>query len=47
MEILTGMPSGRLRKDSRYSTGSLYRLADDRLRDLAAFASRKAGKYQS
>ena len=44
MEILTGMPSGRLRKDGGYSKGSLYRLADDRLKELAALAARKSGK---
>lgn len=44
MEILTGMPSGRLRKDGGYSKGSLYRLADDRLRELTALAARKAVK---
>jgi predicted ATP-dependent protease len=47
MEILTGMPSGRLRKDGSYSKSSLYRLADDRLRDLAVLASAKTGKRTS
>jgi predicted ATP-dependent protease len=44
MEILTGLPSGKLRKDGLYSPGSLYRLADDRLKELAAIAVRKGGK---
>ena len=47
MEILTGMPSGRLRKDGTYSKGSLYRLADDRLKELAAYAARGAGRRLS
>ncbi|MDL2290754.1 AAA family ATPase [Desulfovibrio sp. OttesenSCG-928-F20] len=42
MEILTGLPSGRLRKDGSYSSGSLYRLADDRLRELARISTRHA-----
>jgi predicted ATP-dependent protease len=35
LEILTGMPAGRLRKNGAYSQGSLYRLVDERLRELA------------
>ena len=35
LSILTGLPSGRLRKDGAYPKGSLYRLVDDRLKELA------------
>lgn len=42
MEILTGIPAGRRRKDGAYSKGSLYRLADDRLKELAALSTRGA-----
>ena len=35
MQILTGLPSGRLRKDGTYPKGSLYRLVDERLKELA------------
>lgn len=34
MELLTGLASGRRRKDGTYARGSLYRLVDDRLREL-------------
>ena len=47
MEILTGMPAGKLRKDGTYSKGSLYRLADDRLKELAALSARKTGRRSS
>ena len=39
MEILTGVPSGRLRKDATYSRGSLYQLADKRLKELGTISS--------
>jgi lon-related putative ATP-dependent protease len=35
IEILTGMKAGKRRKDGTYSKGTLYRLVDDRLKDLA------------
>jgi predicted ATP-dependent protease len=35
LEILTGLPSGRRRKDGTYPKGSLYRLVDERLKELA------------
>ena len=44
MEILTGMPAGKLRKDGTYSKDSLYRLADERLKQLAALSIRSKGK---
>jgi predicted ATP-dependent protease len=43
LEILTGLPSGRRRKDGSYPKGSLYRLVDERLRELARL-SRRAGR---
>lgn len=42
MQILTGMTAGRLRKDGTYSHGSLYRLADERLKELARVSPEKA-----
>lgn len=39
MEILTGMSSGKLRKDGTYTKGSLYQLADKRLKELARISS--------
>jgi predicted ATP-dependent protease len=47
MEILTGLPSGKLRKNGSYTQGSLYRRADDRLKELAALSARKSGKSQA
>ena len=41
LELLTGLPSGRLRKDGTYPKGSLYRLVDERLKDLARLSLRK------
>lgn len=41
MEILTGKPSGRLRKDGSYTPGSLYRLVDQRLRELTRLSARQ------
>jgi lon-related putative ATP-dependent protease len=35
VEILTGMKAGKKRKDGTYSKGTLFRLVDDRLRELA------------
>jgi predicted ATP-dependent protease len=51
IEILTGMKAGKRRKDGTYSKGTLFRLVDDRLKDLAekarAFAKEKQGQQQS
>jgi len=48
IEILTGMKAGKMRKDGTYPKKTLFRLVDDRLRDLAekarAFAKEKQGK---
>lgn len=41
MEILTGMPPGRLRKDGTYTPGSLYRMVDERLKELARMSPEK------
>ncbi|MDR2160870.1 MAG: AAA family ATPase [Desulfovibrio sp.] len=41
MELLTGLPSGRLRKDGAYPRGSLYQRVDARLRELTALSTRK------
>jgi lon-related putative ATP-dependent protease len=35
VEILTGMRAGKRRKDGTYAKGTLFRLVDERLRDLA------------
>ncbi len=35
IEILTGMKAGKMRKDGTYLKGTLFRLVDDRLKDLA------------
>jgi lon-related putative ATP-dependent protease len=35
IEILTGMKAGKARKDGTYPKGTLFRLVDDRLQDLA------------
>ena len=35
VEILTGMKAGKIRKDGIYPKGTLFRLVDDRLKDLA------------
>lgn len=47
VQILTGMRAGRMRKDGTYPPGSLFRLVDERLKDLAekarAFAREKQG----
>ena len=40
LEILTGMPSGKLRKDGTYSRDSLYRRVDNRLKELTALSTR-------
>lgn len=44
MEILTGLPSGKRRKDGSYSKGSLYRLVDDRLRELERLSRPAKGR---
>ncbi|OEU46287.1 MAG: ATP-dependent protease [Desulfobacterales bacterium C00003060] len=48
IEILTGMRAGKMRKDWTYPKGTLFRLADDRLRDMAQkardFAKEKQDK---
>jgi predicted ATP-dependent protease len=41
MELLTGLPSGRLRKSGAYPRSSLYARVDARLRELTALSSRK------
>ncbi|MDL2316122.1 AAA family ATPase [Desulfovibrio sp. OttesenSCG-928-A18] len=41
MEILTGIPSGRLRKNGTYSENSLYSMVDKRLRVLAQISARQ------
>ncbi|MDR1360165.1 MAG: ATP-dependent protease, partial [Deltaproteobacteria bacterium] len=41
MELLTGLPSGRLRKDGTYPKASLYHLVDARLKELTAISTRK------
>jgi predicted ATP-dependent protease len=47
IEILTGMKAGKRRKDGTYTKGTLFRLVDDRLRELAErardFAKEKQG----
>lgn len=45
IEILTGMKAGKRRKDGTYSKGTLFRLVDDRLKDLAEKA-RAFGKAE-
>lgn len=35
LEVLTGRPAGERQKDGRYTAGSVFRLADDKLRHLA------------
>jgi len=51
IEILTGMKAGKRRKDGTYSKGTLFRLVDDRLKDLAekakAFAKEKPAQQES
>lgn len=46
LEILTGLPSGRLLKNGSYSKNSLYRLVDERLRELTRLSVRhdRAGR---
>ena len=50
IEILTGMKAGKRRKDGTYSKGTLFRLVDDRLKDLAekarTFAKDKPGALE-
>ena len=41
MEILTGLPSGRLLKNGSYTKGSLYQRVDERLRELARLSARQ------
>jgi predicted ATP-dependent protease len=41
MELLTGLPSGRLRKNGAYPRSSLYARVDARLRELTALSTRK------
>ncbi len=38
MELLTGLPSGNMRKDGTFTRGSLYDLVDRRLRDMGRLA---------
>jgi predicted ATP-dependent protease len=45
IEILTGMRAGKRRKDGTYSKDTLFRLVDDRLKDLAEKA-RAFGKQE-
>ncbi|WP_027187254.1 Lon protease family protein [Desulfovibrio cuneatus] len=35
LELLTGVPAGRLNKDGKYTKGSLYAKVDERLKELA------------
>lgn len=44
MEILTGMPSGKLRSDKTYTRDSLFRLADERLKELSRISTKKFGR---
>lgn len=50
VEILTGTKAGKMRKDGTYPRGTLFRLVDDRLKDLAekarAFAREKQEKQE-
>jgi predicted ATP-dependent protease len=41
MEILTGIPAGRRLKGGGFSSGSLYRLVDERLTELAYLADKE------
>jgi predicted ATP-dependent protease len=41
MEILTGIPAGRRLKGGGFSGGSLYRLVDERLTELAYLADKE------
>ena len=41
MEILTGVPAGRRLKSGGFSSGSLYRMVDERLTELAYLAERE------
>ncbi len=43
MELLTGLPTGKCRTDCTFAKGTLYRLVDDRLAELANLAH-KEGK---
>ncbi|SHN63643.1 Lon protease family protein [Desulfovibrio litoralis] len=43
IELLTGLPAGKMRKDGTFSLNSLYRLVDHRLSELAKLAI----KYQT
>jgi lon-related putative ATP-dependent protease len=51
IEILTGMKAGKRRKDGTYAKGTLFRMVDDRLKDLAekarAFGKEKEEKKPS
>ncbi|TVR00749.1 MAG: ATP-binding protein [Desulfovibrionales bacterium] len=40
LEVLTGLPAGRRLKNGSFSAGSLYRLADDRIKELEELATR-------
>ena len=42
--LLTGMQAGSRRKDGTFSKGSLYRMVDDRLRNLSAIAQKTLRK---
>lgn len=41
LELLTGMPSGKRRKDGTYTPNSVYALADKRLTELARLYNQK------
>jgi predicted ATP-dependent protease len=51
VEILTGVKAGKRRKDGTYAKGTLFRMVDDRLKDLAekarAFGKEKEEKKPS
>lgn len=42
MELLTGIPSGKARKDGSFTKGSLYDRVDKRLAELARIAAKKS-----
>ncbi|WP_084604529.1 Lon protease family protein [Desulfonatronum thioautotrophicum] len=47
LEILTGLPAGRRLRNGSFSAGSLYRLADDRLKELEELATRDSSARKS
>ena len=44
MELLTGVPAGKLRKDGTYTKDSLYHRVDTRLRELTDISLRKTSR---